>query len=90
MKGKIATLDKIQQKYEISYDLYDELRKLISLQHQYTKFDISQFQDELPYQLRLKLAKEIHEKVYKNVNFFLDKSMPFMAWIGPMLIPIEY
>jgi len=56
MNAKIQTLKKIQLKYDISFDLYDEIRKMIRVEHQQTKFDISQFQDELPYNLRLKLA----------------------------------
>jgi len=33
---------------------------------------------------------EIHEKVYINIKFFKEKPLPFIAWIGPMLIPMEF
>jgi hypothetical protein len=49
MKQKINTLDQIQRKYDISFELYDEIRKIIRYEHQKTKFDISNFQEELPY-----------------------------------------
>lgn len=40
--------------------------------------------------MRLKLAKEIQQKAYKDVKFLKDKPIHFIAWISPMLIPLEF
>jgi len=52
--------------------------------------DISKFQDDLPQSLKIKLAIEIHKQVYTEIFFFVDKPMPFIAWIAPMLYKTDY
>lgn len=63
---------------------------MIKNEHSKDKLDIAEFQSELPYQIQLKLAKEIHDKVYKNIRFFNSKPIPFIAFIGPMLISMDF
>lgn len=45
--------------------------------------------NELPYKLRIDLAMEIHKNIYSTIDFFKVKEKSFIAWIGPLLKPLN-
>jgi hypothetical protein len=63
---------------------------MLRIESKRNKEDIVEFQNSLPYQLRIKLAVEIHKQVYKEINYFMNKPIPFIAYIAPLLIEMEY
>jgi hypothetical protein len=44
---------------------------------------------ELPYKLRIDLAMEIHKNIYINIDFFKHRDKSFIAWVGPLLKPLN-
>ena len=87
---KLHILNEIHSKYHLTQDLYEEIKKLIKFETLKNKEDVFKFQESLPYQLRIKLSMEINKLVYQNVNYFKDKPMPFIAYMAPMLIEMDF
>lgn len=88
LKEKFSTLNEIKNDYKIEPELYDELRIAVKNDHSKDFIDIKQFLEELPYKLRLELALKIYKEIYINIEFFNKKDKNFIAWIGPLLIPL--
>lgn len=89
LKEKIAILNEIKAEYKIGPDLFDELMKTIKYDHSKNQRDITVFVSELPYKLRIDLAMEIHKTIYSTIDFFKVKEKSFIAWIGPLLKPLN-
>jgi hypothetical protein len=66
----MATLNDIKRKYDISPDLFDELRKTIKYDHSKNTHDVMKFMGELPYKLNIELSLEIHKNIYRQIEFF--------------------
>lgn len=49
LNEKLNTLKEIETRYKLSPNLHEEILKMIRLEHQNTKIDISKFQEFLPY-----------------------------------------
>ena len=47
--------------------------------------DLFKFVEELPHNLKIQASFYLHEETYKSMLFLEDKSMPFIAWICPLL-----
>ena len=89
LKEKISVLNEIKSDYKIGPELYDDLMKTLKYDHSKNHKDITQFMQELPYKLRIDLAMEIHKNIYHNIIFFKNRDKCFIAWIGPLLKPIQ-
>lgn len=46
------------------------------------------FVSTLPQDLRLEVTLFIFEKMFKNINFFINRPVSFIAWICPLLKPL--
>ena len=66
----MKTLDEIKSKYKIDQSVYNEIRKIIRYEGNNTKYDILKFQENLPYNLKLKLSMEIHKEIHQDLKFF--------------------
>lgn len=82
-------MNEIKAEYKIGPDLFDELMKTIKYDHSKNQRDITLFVNELPYKLRIDLAMEIHKNIYSTIDFFKVKEKSFIAWIGPLLKPLN-
>ena len=49
--------------------------------------DMKQFVQDLPEKLRVTTSLYIYEERYRNIKFFLDKRVDFIAWLCPRLKP---
>ena len=63
--------------------------KTIKYDHSKNQKDVSEFMSELPYKLRIDLAMEIHKNIYVNIDFFKHRDKSFIAWVGPLLKPLN-
>jgi CRP-like cAMP-binding protein len=63
--------------------------KTIKYDHSKNQKNITGFMQELPYKVRIDLAMEIHKNIYSTIDFFKVKEKSFIAWIGPLLKPLN-
>jgi hypothetical protein len=56
LKEKISTLNEIRKQYDISNDLYEQLRIAIKYDNSKNYSDVINFMEELPYKLKVDLA----------------------------------
>jgi hypothetical protein len=91
LREKLATLQNLQDEYEIDSELYNKIVKALQYGHQQIRStrSVADFMEELPTKLRLDLAMKIHEKMYANIKFFKDKDKSFLAWVGTLLKPLN-
>lgn len=90
LKEKISTLNEIHAKCKLSPELYDEIRKIIRYDHSRRIGHYQKFNNELPPDLQIKLALEIHKDIYETIDFFKDKPQEFVGWCVPMLKIMVY
>lgn len=88
LKEKFAILSEIKNDYNLAPDLYDELRIAIKNDHNTNYIDIKQFLEDLPHKLKIELALKIYQEIYIKIGFFYKKDKNFIAWIGPLLVPL--
>jgi Ion channel len=90
LKEKMATLNEIQNEYNIKSELFNKLVKTIKYDHTKKQKDVQQFMDELPHKLKQELAIAIHTKMYASVKFFKSKQKSFVVWVGTVIRPVNY
>jgi hypothetical protein len=91
LREKLATLQDLQDEYDIDAKLYATIMKALQYGHQQnrSKKSLANFMEELPSKLKQKLAERIHEKLFKNINFFQGKDHTFQSWVSVMLKPLN-
>ena len=45
------------------------------------------FIDDLPHKMKVEISLFIHEKRYKKIKFFKNKTISFITWLCPLLRP---
>ena len=82
-------LNRIYKEFCLPLELYERLRQIVKYDYNKDKNDINIFVSELPHKLKLEVSLYIHEETYKKINAFKKRSSAFIAWICPLLKPIE-
>ena len=90
LKQKLKLLMQLKDEYNLSDQLYEELRSALKFDHQ--RYDLKceacrnldetvQFMNELPGRLRIELAYNIHRKAVSSIFFFQEKPKDFIAFV---------
>ena len=82
---KLELLDKLYKEHNFDHMLYTNIRKNLKSNYVKDVQNVSKFVDNLPFNLRQKLAVEIYKPVYLRVDFLKGKSPKFLSWICPLL-----
>ena len=85
---KIIFLNKLRSSYNISHDLYIEIKRalLYDARSNYAGFD--EFVDKLPINLKLEICEEIHRENFSQYPLFKQLgNKHFLAWVGSRFKP---
>ena len=88
LNEKLLTLNKIKNDYELPLNLYENVKKSLKSQYKNDVNDLLQFCEELPQDLRVEVSLFIFEKTFKQIQFFKNRNISFIAWICPLLRPL--
>ena len=78
-------LEKLYKEHNFKHELYIQVRKNLKSNYIKDVKSISNFVDELPYNLRQQLTMEIYKPFYDKVIFLKDRTPKFLSWICPLL-----
>ena len=48
------------------------------------------FVDDLPHKMKVEMSLFIHEKRFKKIKFFKNKTISFITWLCPLLRPYAF
>ena len=82
---QLNILHQLQRKYNLSFELYNELRRSIKQSSDFKSRRLKTFVGELPHDAQRALASEMHKRILGLVPFLKDKDAPFINWLGLML-----
>ena len=85
LKEKFQLLDIIDQEYNLSTELYMNLRRALKFEVDDESSMNLDFTKKLPHNLKIQLSKIIHAKIVETFPFFRDQRPEFVAYIGPLL-----
>jgi len=63
--------------------------RTIRYDHSKKQKDFINFLEELPHKVKVELSMQIHKRMYETLKFFQNKDKSFIAWVGPMLHPMN-
>lgn len=81
-------LNKIQREYCIPLTLYENIKKSMKYQQKNDMIDVMTFVKNLSGDLKIEASYYIFEPSVRQIKFFQNKSMTFIAWICPLLTPL--
>ena len=81
-------LTRLRAQYGISDELYLEIKKALTYDHQTNFTGLEGFIGMLPVHLKLEVSEEIHRKNFAKFQLFTKLgNKHFIAWVGARLKP---
>lgn len=88
LQEKVLMLNRIYKEYCLPLRLYENVKKSLHYQYNNDIEDLLKFTEQLPQDLRIEVSMFIFERTFKQINFFKNKPLRFIAWICPLLRPL--
>jgi hypothetical protein len=90
LKEKITTLNDIKVAFNVDQDLYNKLLRNVHYDYRKRSKEFSAFIEDLPMKLKIELLMLMHQSRYHTVEFFKEKEKCFIAWVAPLLKPMNF
>ena len=88
LQERLLYLTRLRSQYGISDELYFEIKKALTYDHQTNFTGLDAFIGMLPVHLKLEVSEEIHRKNFQKFTLFSKLgNKHFIAWIGARLKP---
>ena len=89
LKKKLGVLEELRSQYELSHEIYSQLKKALKYDHSRDSTEKINFVNELPLTLKNELSVIMHKHLIRNIPFFSGKPPHFLAFAGPLLKSIK-
>ena len=90
LKEKITTLNDIKVAFNVDQDLYNKLLRNVHYDYRRRSKEFTAFIEDLPMKLKIELLMLMHQSRYHTVEFFKEKEKCFIAWVAPLLKPMNF
>ena len=90
LKEKLSTLNEIKSAYKVETDLYNKLLRNVHYDYKKRSKEFIAFIEDLPQKLKIELLMVMHQSRYHTIDYLRDKNKCFIAWVAPLLKPLNF